>query len=74
MCLNSSSQILNEIIGFAKERNVHLKLSEANTIIADYCDKKSTKSNGEISGKENVKGSLISRGPGVNGRKLREVE
>lgn len=52
MYLNSSSQILNEIIGFAKERNVHLKLSEANKILADYCDKKSTKSNGEISGKE----------------------
>lgn len=74
MYLNSSSQILNEIIGFAKERNVHLKLSEANAILADYCDKKSTKSNGEISGKENEKGSLISRGPGVNGRKLRKVE
>lgn len=56
MYLNSSSQILNEIIGFAKERNVHLKLSEANTILADYCDKKSTKSNGEVSAKENEKG------------------
>lgn len=32
----------------------------------DYCNKKSTKSNSEISGKENVKETLVSKSPGVS--------
>lgn len=54
------SQILNEIFGFAKEKNVQSELSKVNTTKVDYCNKKTTKSNSEISGKENVKEAFIS--------------
>lgn len=45
-----------------REKNVQLEVSKVNTTKADYCNKKTTESNSEISGKENVKG-LISGAP-----------
>lgn len=47
----------------SREKNVQLELSKVNITKADYCNKKTTKSNSEISGKENVKEALISGDP-----------